>query len=501
LFLFFSCAFLLLTSGEAPHSDGRHVYITTQSLVDRGTLAVPEVLSSACQINPPSHYAVYPLGSVLAHVPDYLLYKLLSEIRAVPAPLSYALTPHLSSALLMAGACVLLFVALRRQQLSVRGALACSSIFGFATLSYVQSRSPYSEVLQTFALVWTTERALASARQPSALNLALLGTAAGVLINSKVVFLLVLPLYALYLLDALDWRIRHNLLGLLAALGTFSLFLALCLLDNHIKTGSWRDFGYHHRDGNFSGDLVEGLFGLLLSTGKGFFWYSPPLLLAFVGLPLARARWRRESWLLLSVLAVVLLAHAKFRYWNGDWGWGPRYLGPLCPLVIMLAAPWIDQTLGSTAQATRRWALATLVALGVSVNILGATIYPDVYIRVLEATSRPPFDQDCPAGNLTHGHFIPAFSPLVGHIWILKHVMTNDPSFVRDLPFRQHLHGAAPPPALATMGIPGIDWWAIRWLRSSAPAARYGASAAMALLLLGLLVSARSSWRALQRAS
>jgi hypothetical protein len=495
LFLFFACTFLLLTSGEPPHADGRQMYITTQALVDNGTLWVPELLPAGCQIPVFRHYTLYPIGPVIAHVPDYLIYKLLDRADWIPANLLHGLTSHLSPALLMAGVAALLFVILRREQMALAPALLSTLIFGFCTLSFVQARSTWSESLQTSALAWLTERAWAVVRRPTPLAFALLGTAAGVLLNCKVVYCLVLPLYALYVLLALKGQLRAHWRGILLAVGCFAVFVAICMWNNHLKTGSYLDTGYHHRDGNFSGDLWDGLFGLILSSGKGMFWYSPPLILAVVGLPQAFKRFRRECWLLVGVIVVLVVAHAKFRYWNGDWGWGPRYLGPLCPLMTIVAAPWIEETLGSGARSARRWVLAGLVALGIGVNILGASLYWDHYIRVLEETNRAPVDHDCPAGNLTHGHFIPGFSPILGHAWLLKHVIKNDPLLLPDAPFLRYLQGAPPVLLASPHRLPPIDWWGGAWFSSSRRVMSC-ALAWMSVLAAGIFVSVRQLARA-----
>ena len=71
------------------------------------------------------------------------------------------------------------------------------------------------------------------------------------------------------------------------ALLVFAEFTAVALWHNTVKTGSLWDSGYQIKNGVFSGDLFAGLYGLLLSTGKSAFLYSPPLVLAVLGAPVA----------------------------------------------------------------------------------------------------------------------------------------------------------------------------------------------------------------------
>ena len=84
----------------------------------------------------------------------------------------------------------------------------------------------------------------------------------------------------------------------------------------------------------------------------------------------------------------------------------------------------------------RRCALGALVAAGVAVQLLGASIYWDHYIRMLIAVK----DQTGAGGwyqeHLSHGHYIPAFSPLRGQWWLLRHLIHDDPELDRDAPWK-----------------------------------------------------------------
>ncbi len=275
LFAFLFCAFMLLTSREPPWADAHVVYDTTQGLVDRGELDVH--LESGPAWFYARHegrkYGVFPLGNVVAMVPSYLSYKLLRQISWLPDKPTFALTAHVAPSLMMAGACALLFVILRRRGATRGWATGASLITAFATLCFVYARSPYSEALQALVMMWLVERTLAMGERPTVAGIGWLAVASGVLINSKLVNVLFLPLVAWYVID----RARRN--GQLAtvwralplAIVVFAEFSFVALWHNQLKTGSIWDSGYQIKDGVFSGDLVAGLYGLLLSTGKSAF--------------------------------------------------------------------------------------------------------------------------------------------------------------------------------------------------------------------------------------
>ncbi|MEQ8716974.1 MAG: hypothetical protein RIE08_05125 [Acidimicrobiales bacterium] len=114
---------------------------------------------------------------------------------------------------------------------------------------------------------------------------------------------------------------------------------------------------------------LAGAFGLIGSPNRGLLWFSPILLLA-LWLPLA---WRSLSpvvraFTLAWVLPVggYLLAVGSISNW-GAFGWGPRYLVPVIPLLWLPVAA-VGSHLLSVSSATR---LVTVVLLSMSV-IIGA---------------------------------------------------------------------------------------------------------------------------------
>jgi hypothetical protein len=484
LFLFCTLVFLTLTSREPPWADAHVTYDTTQQLIDHHALDVH------LESGPPWFYAhrngrkygVFPLGNVVAMVPSYLAYKVARRLApSLPDPPVFTFFCHLSPALMMAGAAALFYLVCRRRGASARWAVAATVALAGSTLCFIYARSPYSEALQTLALMWLVERTLAQAEQPTAVGLGWLGVAAGVLINAKLVNVLLLPLVAAYLIverrraGALGALFRQTPLALLA----FAEFCALLLWHNHLKTGSIWLSGYAVKDGVFSGDLLAGLYGFLLSSGKSLFLYSPPLVLGVLGLPTAWRRRRNETLLLCSIIAMVLVFNAKFRHWHADYCWGPRHLVNVTPLILLLALPWLPEALARGRRALRRAALGALLGAGVAIQLLGAAFYWDHYIRILIAVK----DQTGAAGwfqeNLSHGHYIPVFSPIRGHWWMLRHLIAGDPDLDRDAPWKSVVPQAT---SLAEQWPRiRIDWWLLNWLEGTNPPAVTG------IVLLALL--------------
>jgi hypothetical protein len=413
------------------------------------------------------------------------------ETELVPDKPLFAFCCHLSPSLMMAGVCALFFVLCRR-----RGASACWALFatltlGLCTLVWIYARATYSEALQTIAMLWLVERTLTNAERPSVAGVAWLAVAAGVLCNSKLVYVLILPFVVAYLL--VERRRAGDLASFLrmtpSALAIFGAFAALALWHNHLKTGSLWQSGYAIKDGVFSGDLISGVYGFLLSSGKSVFLYSPPVILGVLGISTAYRRRQSETLFLLSIIVVNVLFNAKFRHWHADYCWGPRHLTAITPLIMLFLFPWLPEALQRGRVALRRFAVAAVLALGLGVQWLGSTFYWDHYIRMLIAVK----DETGAAGwfheNLSHGHYIPVFSPIRGHLWMLSHLLRNDPDLDRDAPWKQ----VVPQPARLDEGWTRmrVDWWALNWFEGPDKAPRFGVLA-LALFTLATALSTRS---------
>jgi hypothetical protein len=143
---------------------------------------------------------------------------------------------------------------------------------------------------------------------------------------------------------------------------------------NSARYGSIWESGYVETE-TFTAPWLFGIGGLLAGPARGFFWYSPMLLLSFWGIGWFRDRCR---WLLGSIGAIsliYLLLYGKWYMWHGGYSWGPRFLVPLLPLLALLVGPAWQQLM-----IERRWGMAGRVAtvllllLSVAVQLLGSAV-------------------------------------------------------------------------------------------------------------------------------
>ncbi len=84
-----------------------------------------------------------------------------------------------------------------------------------------------------------------------------------------------------------------------------------------------------------SNPYPQQLFGILFSPGAGLFIYSPILFGCFVGFFDFYKKNKSDCILLFSFIASFTLFYAAGSYWHGYNGWGPRYLLPIIPFLII----------------------------------------------------------------------------------------------------------------------------------------------------------------------
>jgi hypothetical protein len=280
-----------------------------------------------------------------------------------------------------------------------------------------------------------------------------------------------LPLALLALLP-LRGRLR------LAAPFVVALALALAghLVYNLARFGTPLETGYGAQatPAAYTTPLWVGLYGLLLSSGKGVVWFAPLLLLAPAGWRAVRRthaaparepgrvrhvamgllrflpRWMRPEWeeyvperrhdalrRVLPAVAVMggaaLLLYGTFEHWAGDGSFGPRYLVPLLPVAFLAVAAALEHP-----SRLRRRVAGALALAGLLVQIGGVAIHFGAQMR--EAGDYPYTRALSDPRFMEESHFNPAFSPILGHWRML----------VRNA--GEHLHGELPQLALGGTG-------------------------------------------------
>jgi 4-amino-4-deoxy-L-arabinose transferase-like glycosyltransferase len=220
---------------------------------------------------------------------------------------------------------------------SVLAALAFSTLTMAATYSSTMLSEPGVAFGTTLAVLGLLRWRHGTPHGPL---LAGLGAGCAALFRSDSVLLVVLPvgIAALVMVPkSMLWR-RSSLSLFLLPLFSVGVWI---LWYNDFVSGGPLNFGYPDDESSFS---WWGLYRLLLSPGKGFFWYNPILLASLVGLLMLWRRDRAVSTLIVALcLARVAFYAGPAEMHGGLPSFGPRYLLPLCALLAVPLAASLDR--------------------------------------------------------------------------------------------------------------------------------------------------------------
>lgn len=457
------------------------------SLLDEGT---PEVTSKRVDVHEGADGARYAKYSLLASAlcaPGKLLERaLLPHYTSDSAPVRLVLgaVPAAVGALLAVGF-ARLGLALG---LSLGTALFAAALLLFTTPLWRYCRIYYGEGLQAAVATWLLVSVVALRRGVTPLRGIALGLLAGAALNVKA--LLVAVALAAPVDRVFEPRERRQWWRALAFAGVGAMpGVGAFLGYNLLRYGDALALGYDaERDGSigFGVPLLSGLHGLLWSPGKSVFLYAPLLLFGLGALPALWRERRREVCLVAVPCLLTLLVVAKWWAWHGDWAWGPRLLVGVLPLAFLPVALALARVGRAGALA-----LALLTGAGLGVQLLGVLVRPyDYFVLARQVLAKTPGTKQSPPprDDLLLVHFVPEWSPIAGHAWLLGVLLDDDqePAPWQSLRVRGwRVRASAEPPSL--------DLWF---------EARPRDTARWALLPIALLVfSLGWFWRALARAS
>jgi hypothetical protein len=472
LFLAVACLYFATMSREVPWGDARPVYEVALSMVRGDGIAVPTRWPSDA---PPGRhgrfYAPQPWLPSLAHLPGVTARQLLVRVPHGPeiGHLIEVIGCHLAGGLLGALTAWLFFRLCLRHGASRRVARFAALALATGSLVWVYARYPFTEIVQVACFTGFFLAASDLGRELSRRHALAVGFWAGLLVNTKYVYVLCLPGAVLTLALAH----RRSPRPLARALGHAGLGLLpgalMALLYNYLRFGSPLKTGYSGVAGAMVENVALSCWGFLFSPGKSIFIYVPPLLLAALGLRRFWRQHRTSGLLMLATVAPLALFYGAFPSWPGDWSWGPRYLVFAVPVLLL---PMIG-FLPGLRWPGRTLAGAVLVA-GIVVQLLGNAFYWDHYLRIAldvrskwlgQANRTASLSTD--KGGFCEGCFedvyptvwLPPFQPVLGHFWLLRHVPFGDswPEAAVDAPWRRHTRLAID--AQGSYQRARVDWW------------------------------------------
>lgn len=411
LFLLVGGIYLLTAGGHLYERDGVSLFFMAEGLAREGIPAIP--------LNPNTqggkigldgrYYSPYGLGQPLAVLPLYGIGRWLTETTSYKYAAAMAVS-FFNSFVTALTAVVLLFLLLELGY-SRRTSIMLGLLFSVATLAWPYARFFYSEPLVSLGQLGAILAILRGARvsEPEASRTRwffLAGCSLGWAILTRPVTVVVLPVYAiLAVIQARRWGNGGwfcRILGFGLAVGLACLAVGLY---NYGRFGNPFDQGYGPLPTGlpqrFDYPWLRGIAVLLVSPGKGLFVYSPILLVAMAGIPRFCRRQRSIAAVTLAIPVILLMLYAHWCQLEGGYSWGPRFMLPAIPLLLLPLAEVLERiTLRSS-----RFAAAGVIAMVMLSEVIQL---PAVAVNVMEVIEANP----AAYYEAASGRYNPAYSPL-----------------------------------------------------------------------------------------
>ena len=385
LFILCNAFFFLTSSGRVRVTDEVMAVFQTESLVHRGSTAVPQAVEARI------YYGKYdrkgqpqsansPAQAVLA-IPWYLAGRhLVLRLPGIPAAAHNLVTDFTivaSNATFSAAIVALSFYIWILAGIRLPAALAAAAVVALATPVFCYSAWFFSEPLggasllaAIVALLPPDEHGPLSLARRTAGALAL-GIALWIRPTYLVFVFLVLAALALRKSQNDRWR---SVIAVAAIVGLFGLAI---LARNAELYGNAFDFGYPataeggKRLNSFETPFLTGLAAFLLSPGKSIFLFAPPVLAALWAIPRLWRKNRGLGFLAISVPLMSIVLYSKYSQFEGGYSFGPRYMF-VAIVTLCLGVGFVT----NEGPKPLRALLIVLFALGLTVNLIGLATSP-----------------------------------------------------------------------------------------------------------------------------
>lgn len=363
---------------------------TAEAIINNHSLAIPNCRLGHCFRSPKDAklYSRSGLGLALIFIPYTIASKLLAAITGIGLNQLTNLLISFYNIFFGAGACVIMFYLMKFFKNSNKNSLIMALLLGFATYCWRYSIWDFSEGTQMFFLLLSIY--LIFRNTPK--SLALGGLFFCCLLLLKILYIICLPVFILYILaknkeTAKDALKRAGIFLALALAG-----FGIILLLNYIRFGRIFEFGYGLEADKF---YLTGVFQhfaqLTYWQDKGIFIYNPLFILGIMGYYQLFKLAKKETVFLFSLILINFLLTSFWYGWHGNWSWGPRYLVPTAPLWLIPVFIFLSQ------KGIRRFILISLITISILIQVLSVLAGNLEYLTLCNANNQEGLRKGMPA--------------------------------------------------------------------------------------------------------
>jgi hypothetical protein len=369
---------LLTAGGSMTTTDAVVAFDLTESLVTRHSVATSRDLigNAAYQGTDGRYYSPFGIAQSIWNVPFYLAGR--AAAAGVSRPETSAAVPKAVVTLGTIPAVALLawcgFALLLALDAAPLRAADTALLMVVATPLWPYSGFGFNQPLAGLFL-WSAVFCAVHARNGRQGNALMSGALAGLAALTRHEMFLAAPLLLAYI--AASRRTR----GAAAFAAGLAPMAAAWGMYNWIRFGSVIESGYlRDQTPGLGAPILEGAAGLLFSSYSSLFLYCPIVVVSLAGFAPLWRRHRATALLFASVFAAFFALYASLANWMAGRSYGPRYLVPLLPALVLPLAWW------RPSSRVARLVTATIVTLSIIVQLPGVLVdYSKVRVALARA--------------------------------------------------------------------------------------------------------------------
>ena len=262
----------------------------------------------------------------------------------------------------------ILFSICRTYNFSLKISITIAFLYVFTTMAWAYSSTAMNVVLVSMIILLSFYFYRKFIQNQSSSSLIFCGFSLGISVLVRYDSFIIVGIILVFLIGTIlkNKSKLKNLTCLLIPL----FFCAIIFMGiNYIQFGTFLEYGFKTESGYGLGStspIHVGVFGLLLSPGAGLFIFSPILFTIFVSF-FDFYKKDKSSFLIFSAYLVSMLVFfGNLETWHGFVSWGPRYLLPVIPFLLIPLAASIEKrnSLGF------RFLVITLGAIGAFFSLI-----------------------------------------------------------------------------------------------------------------------------------
>jgi 4-amino-4-deoxy-L-arabinose transferase-like glycosyltransferase len=263
-------------------------------------------------------------------------------------------------------------------------------LLGTGTIVWVYSSTFWTQPLVTFCILGAFYHVSRAETTGGSSRFLAAGALLGCAFITRYFSLLAVPCLVLYVARRRLAGERPTLRPLVFLSAPVVCALLLQMGWNSYRFGSpLQSGGWHQAEAwaSFGASLPVSLGAMLVGLHKSIFLFSPPLILGVLGLKRSVKMHRVEVELVVAAACAYLLAYGHFALWYAPGSWGPRFLVPITPLLLLPACAFLD------GARWKKCLVIGLLAVGVAIQLIGVLL-PLQRLAVLKYLGGLPTSSD-----------------------------------------------------------------------------------------------------------